>query len=131
MSELGPERARILVCQPFFGQGNRLNALLSCLSMAMATDRVLLVDWHGQASDVEDGGDNVAAADGELSDLVHAPALAWDAVNATALARMMANAAAAGELHTGALPTIHVAMPLSLFPFYCNPHHHHHPFPFP
>jgi hypothetical protein len=92
--------ARILVCRPYFGQGNRVNALLACLAFAIATDRILLVDWHGQASDTEDGGDSVAAAGGDLSDLVRTPDLAWE-VNATVLAQLLHDAAAAGELLTG------------------------------
>ena len=103
-------KARLLICQPFFGQGNRVNAVLSCLAMALSTDRVLLIDWHGQATDVDDGGADVAAAGGELADLMHSTRLSWD-INATHAAQLLAAAAAAGDLLTGAAPPSRAGAP--------------------
>ena len=37
---------RFLVCQPTFGLGNRVNALIMCWAVAIATRRALLVHWN-------------------------------------------------------------------------------------
>jgi len=37
---------RWLVCQPAFGLGNRVNALLTCFAVALATRRRLLLHWN-------------------------------------------------------------------------------------
>lgn len=38
--------ARFLVCQPSFGLGNRVNAIMMCAAAALATKRALLVHWN-------------------------------------------------------------------------------------
>jgi hypothetical protein len=93
--------ARLLVCRPSFGQGNRLNALLACLAVAMATDRALLVDWGGQAADAADGA-GAGGAGGDLEDLVRLPDLVGPAAGAEFVGRVLESAAAANELQTGA-----------------------------
>lgn len=37
---------RFLVCQPTFGLGNRINALMMCWAMAFASRRALLLHWN-------------------------------------------------------------------------------------
>jgi hypothetical protein len=37
---------RLLVCQPTFGLGNRINALILCQALALATRRRMLVHWN-------------------------------------------------------------------------------------
>ena len=37
---------RFLVCQPTFGLGNRINALMMCFAMAVASRRAVLVHWN-------------------------------------------------------------------------------------
>ena len=48
--ELGADDT-VLVCRPFFGLGNRLNALTACAYTALAHNRTLLLDWVGQQFD--------------------------------------------------------------------------------
>ena len=38
--------ARFLICQPSFGLGNRVNAIMMCMAVAVATRRALLVHWN-------------------------------------------------------------------------------------
>ena len=58
----------VLVCRPFFGLGNRFNALISCAYMALVTNRTLIVDWDGQENDPDAVG--AAVPGGSLGDLV-------------------------------------------------------------
>ena len=58
---------RLLVCRPFFGLGNRFNALAACAHMALVTNRTLVVDWGGQEQDPEAAG--ASAPGGSLGDL--------------------------------------------------------------
>jgi hypothetical protein len=37
---------RFLVCQPTFGLGNRINALMMCWALALASRRALLIHWN-------------------------------------------------------------------------------------
>lgn len=48
--ELGADDT-VLVCRPFFGLGNRLNALTACAYTALAHNRTMLLDWVGQQFD--------------------------------------------------------------------------------
>jgi len=65
-AQLGPRDA-LLVCQPFFGLGNRLNALAACAFTALATNRTLIVDWDGQEGNPDAAG--ASAPGGRLGDL--------------------------------------------------------------
>mmetsp|Transcript_19083 Transcript_19083/g.62874 ORF Transcript_19083/g.62874 Transcript_19083/m.62874 type:complete len:627 (-) Transcript_19083:7062-8942(-) len=40
------DESRFLVCQPTFGLGNRMNAMMMCMTLAMMTGRVLLLHWN-------------------------------------------------------------------------------------
>jgi hypothetical protein len=58
---------RLLICRPFFGLGNRFNALVACATMALVTNRTLVVDWGGQEQDPDATG--ASAPGGSLGDL--------------------------------------------------------------
>jgi len=40
------DKSRFLVCQPTFGLGNRVNAMMMCMTVALLTGRVLFLHWN-------------------------------------------------------------------------------------
>ena len=36
----------VLLCQPMYGLGNRMRAMMGCLMIAMVSKRVMFVDWY-------------------------------------------------------------------------------------
>ena len=65
-AQLDPPDA-LLVCRPFFGLGNRFNALAACAVTALATNRTLIVDWDGQEGNPDAAG--ASSPGGHLGDL--------------------------------------------------------------
>lgn len=65
-AQLDPPDA-LLVCRPFFGLGNRFNALAACAFTALATNRTLIVDWDGQEGNPDAAG--ASSPGGHLGDL--------------------------------------------------------------
>jgi hypothetical protein len=90
---VGPRDA-ILVCRPFFGLGNRLNALAACAYTALATNRTLIVDWSGQDDDPDAAGASAPIAG--LTDLLGADVF-WQLTPAV-LSDLLSQAAHSGDL---------------------------------
>eukprot|EP00960_Hanusia_phi_P058785 763986-Hanusia_phi.AAC.2 len=82
-----PEQSRLLLCQPLYGLANRMRAMMSCFVTALATGRVMLVDWEHQHTKFYENEimDMPGGQPALLHDLFEPPGFAWDAEEAQGL----------------------------------------------
>ena len=82
-----PRAARVLVCQPLYGLANRLRAMMSCFVIALATNRIMFVDWEHQHTKFyeKEIRDMPGGQPARLGDLLETPGFAWDAQDARGL----------------------------------------------
>jgi len=73
--EGGPQKGfKFLICQPTRGLSNQIQAIMSCFTLALATNRCMLLDWEGtlrfnrKIKHLQDAGTNLAEESQVLQD---------------------------------------------------------------
>ena len=75
----GASRPGVVLCQPMFGLGNRIRGIMTCFTLAWATDRLLFIDWHHKYTVWNKGEikDMPGGQPASLQDLFEAPGFDW------------------------------------------------------
>jgi hypothetical protein len=77
--QTGASRPGVVLCQPMFGLGNRIRGIMTCFTLAWATDRLLFIDWHHKYTVWNKGEikDMPGGQPASLQDLFEAPGFDW------------------------------------------------------
>ena len=75
----GQPLPNVLLCQPMYGLGNRMRAMMTCLLIALASKRVMFMDWNHEYTFWvrTENRDMPGGQPAELAQLLRAPGFDW------------------------------------------------------